>query len=368
MRKIKALISIALSALTVLSFSSCASQKQSVEASNDTLSSASSGVLAVHFLDVGQGDSEFIELPNGETMLIDAGEAEEGKTVSSDLKKIGVRNITYLVATHPHSDHIGGLAEVLSQFVVENVYMPNAVSSSQTYSDFLDAVEAEGCNVVEVRSGVDVVDTSDLSVSFLAPCSAEYDDLNNYSAVVKITYGETSFLFMGDAEELSENEITADVSSDVIKVGHHGSSTSSSQSFVNRVSADYAVIECGKDNSYGHPHTEIVERWEKSGAQVLRTDLLGYIHFTSNGREISYVTESALSSLYYPSSTEEGTQADNEKFEYKWVLNTSSKKIHYPSCRYAESISDKNRDYSNESVSTLKAEGYSPCGECKPTD
>lgn len=368
MRKTKILISLVLSALLAFSFSSCASQKQSVEASNDTLSSASSGVLAVHFLDVGQGDSEFIELPNGETMLIDAGEADEGKTVVSDLKKIGVRNITYLVATHPHSDHIGGLAEVLSQFSVENVYMPNAVSSSQTYSDFLDAVEAENCNVIEAKSGVNVVSTSDLSVSFLAPVSAEYDDLNNYSAVVKITYGETSFLFMGDAEELSENEITADVSADVIKVGHHGSSTSSSQSFVNRVSADYAVIECGKDNSYGHPHTEIVERWEKSGAQVLRTDLLGYIHFTSNGREISYVTESALSSLYYPSSTEEGTQADNEEFEYKWVLNTSSKKIHYPSCRYAESISDKNRDYSNESVSTLKAEGYSPCGECKPTD
>ncbi len=374
MRKIKALISIALSALTVLSFSSCASQKQSVEASNDTLSSASSGVLAVHFLDVGQGDSEFIELPNGETMLIDAGEAEEGKTVSSDLKKIGVRNITYLVATHPHSDHIGGLAEVLSQFVVENVYMPNAVSSSQTYSDFLDAVEAESCNVVEARSGVDVVDTSDLSVSFLAPVSAEYDDLNNYSAVVKITYGENSFIFMGDAEELSENEITADVSANVIKVGHHGSSTSSSQSFVNRVLADYAVIECGKDNSYGHPHQEIVERWEKSGAKVLRTDLLGNILITSNGKEISYVTEGALSSLDDSSATDEGigneqgTQADNGKFEYEWVLNTSSKKIHYPSCRYAESISDKNRDYSNESISTLKAEGYSPCGECKPAD
>lgn len=366
MRKTKILISLVLSALLAFSFSSCASQKTNTDDSN--ASSEAEKVLSVHFLDVGQGDSEFIELPNGETMLIDAGEADEGKTVVSDLKKIGVQAITYLVATHPHSDHIGGLAEVLSQFSVENVYMPNAVSSSQTYSDFLDAVEAENCNVIEAKSGVNVVSTSDLSVSFLAPCSAEYDDLNNYSAVVKITYGETSFLFMGDAEELSENEITADVSADVIKVGHHGSSTSSSQSFVNRVSADYAVIECGKDNSYGHPHTEIVERWEKSGAQVLRTDLLGYIHFTSNGREISYVTESALSSLYYPSSTEEGTQADNEEFEYKWVLNTSSKKIHYPSCRYAESISDKNRDYSNESVSTLKAEGYSPCGECKPTD
>ncbi|MCD7871742.1 MAG: MBL fold metallo-hydrolase [Clostridiales bacterium] len=239
-------------------FSSCASFAQlsynQTEISDPALVKADSGVLAVHFLDVGQGDSEFVELPNGDTMLIDAGETDKGITVVSDIKEMGYSEINYLVATHPHSDHIGGFTEVLAEFDVDNIYLPDAVSSSDIYSEFLKSAEAEDCNVLKAESGVEIINENNLTAEFLAPVSSEYDELNNYSAVLKITYENNSFIFMGDAEALSEKEITADVSADVIKVGHHGSNTSSCENFVNRVSAEYAVIECGAGNSYGHPN------------------------------------------------------------------------------------------------------------------
>lgn len=366
MKNIKILFSLLLSALLVFSFSGCSVSDGSADggASNEALNDAQEGILAVHFLDVGQGDSEFIELPNGETMLIDAGEADMGKTVVDDINEIGKTEITYLVATHPHSDHIGGLSEVLSAFDVENVYMPNAVSSSETYSAFLDAVEAENCNVIEAKNGVSIINGDSLSVEFIAPCSDEYKDLNNYSAVVKIIYGSTTFLFMGDAEELSEKEITASVNADVIKVGHHGSNTSSSAEFVSRVSAEYAVIECGENNSYGHPHQEIVERWEQSGAEVLRTDLLGDILISSDGTNIIYNGESSTQEQAPVSET----AATDVNAEYKWVLNTSSKKIHTPDCSSVSDMNEQNKELSSKSISELEAEGYSACGKCKPSD
>lgn len=366
MKNIKTVISFILSGALVFLFSGCSvSGGFAVSgSSNEALRAAEEGILAVHFLDVGQGDSEFIELPNGETMLIDAGEADMGKTVVDDINAIGKTEITYLVATHPHSDHIGGLHEVLSAFDVKNVYMPNAVSSSETYSDFLDAVEAENCNVAEAKSGVSIINGDSLSVEFIAPCSAGYKDLNNYSAAVKIIYGSTAFLFMGDAEALSENEISADVDADVIKVGHHGSNSSSGAEFVSRVSAEYAVIECGENNSYGHPHQEIAERWKQSGAEVLRTDLLGDILISSNGTDIIYNGEG---------STQEqeklgGTAASAENTGYRWVLNTSSKKIHTSDCSSVSDMNEQNKEYSSKSISELEAEGYSACGKCRPSD
>ncbi len=247
--------------------------------------------LVVHYLDVGQGDSEFIEFPNGETMLIDAGETDKGETVISDISALGYNKITYLVATHPHSDHIGGMPAVLDAFEVANAYLPNASSSSDIYAEFLDKLDAEGCNVYEAKNGVSVIQTESISAYFVAPCGTDYKNLNNYSAVLKLVYGETSFLFTGDAQSQSEKEITADVTADVVKVGHHGSKTSSGQAFVNAVSAEYAVIEVGEDNSYGHPNDGIVQRWQNAGAKVLRTDLNGSITFTSNGNDISYTCE-----------------------------------------------------------------------------
>jgi len=329
---------------------------------------AQSGMLAVHFIDVGQGDSEFIELPGGETMLIDGGEREYGETVCSYISSLGYSEITYLVATHPHSDHIGGLPQVLADFDVENVYMPNVSSSSAIYGEFLDRVEAEGCMVTQAAASVGVIDENGLCAEFLAPVEDEYSELNNYSAVLKLTYGSTSFLFMGDAEELSEQQITADVSANVIKVGHHGSDTSSSQQFVQRVSPQYAVFEVGKDNSYGHPSAEAVGRWQNAGAQILRTDLLGNIVITSDGEGLTVNTsqnaETPAETSSQAQTSAQTTSAAQQSAEYSYILNTSSKKIHLPDCSYAANMSEKNKEITSKSVEQLESEGYTPCKNC----
>lgn len=329
---------------------------------------AQNGMLAVHFIDVGQGDSEFIELPGGETMLIDGGEREYGETVCSYISSLGYSEITYLVATHPHSDHIGGLPQVLADFDVENVYMPNVSSSSAIYGEFLDRVEAEGCMVTQAAASVGVIDENGLCAEFLAPVEDEYSELNNYSAVLKLTYGSTSFLFMGDAEELSEQQITADVSANVIKVGHHGSDTSSSQQFADRVSPQYAVFEVGRDNSYGHPSAETVGRWQNAGAQILRTDLLGNIVITSDGEGLTVNTSQSAETPAETSSqaqtSAETTSAAQKSAEYSYILNTSSKKIHLPDCSYVSDMSEKNKEFTSKSVEQLESEGYTPCKNC----
>ncbi len=333
-------------------------QQAGEEAKKVSLAKAADGTMAVHYIDVGQGDSEFVELPNGETMLIDAGEKEQGQTVVNYINSLGYEEITYLIATHPHTDHIGGLAAVLREFDVKNVYMPNAVTTSSTYDKFLTAVEKENCSVIEAKAGVSVVkdESKGLAAYMLAPAGSGYESLNNYSAVLKIEFFNTSFLFMGDAETVSENEINADVSADVVKVGHHGSNSSSSAAFVKRVSPQYAVIECGVDNSYGHPHKEPLARWQSVGAEILRTDTMGTIVITSDGVNLTVSYDSAS----------KGAQATAPAADYKWALNTNTKKIHYPSCTSVTEGNGKNIEYSNKSLEELQSAGYTPCGRCNP--
>ncbi len=246
-----------------------------------------SGKLVVYFLDVGQGDASFVELPNDETLLIDAGNEENGPEIVSYINALGYDSITYIVATHPHADHIGGMAYVINNLGVGDIYMPKASTTTQTFEDLLTAVMDKGLAVQTAKAGVDVVGDGSLTVEMLAPNSDAYDDLNNYSAVVKITYDNNSFLFMGDAEMLSENEITGDVSADVLKVGHHGSSSSTGQAFLNDVNPEYAVISVGTDNDYGHPTNETLDKLTAAGATIYRTDLDGTVVFTSDGTTIS---------------------------------------------------------------------------------
>ncbi len=295
MRPLKRILSsVAIISAVTLLLTSCSlpvSLPENIEENTEkTLQKPDDGEISVHFLDVGQGDCEFVQLPNGETILIDGGESVMGDRVVENISAIGYDEITYLVATHPHSDHIGGLCAVLDAFEVQNVYMPDASSESDYYGNFLQTVYDENCKVLRAKSGVSIIDSEDLSVYFIAPVSSSYSEENNFSAVLRIEYGENSFMFMGDAETLVENELSGDVSADVIKVGHHGSSTSSSENFVNRVDADFAVIECG-ENSYGQPNGEVVERWESSGADVYRTDEYGNITFVGNGETLEVITE-----------------------------------------------------------------------------
>ena len=257
--------------------------------SNDktSISTFSGDTLRVNYIDVGQGDSIFIQLPNNETMLIDAGEAYKSENVINYLNNLGIKKIDYVVGTHPHTDHIGGLEEVINTFDIGSIYMPRASSTSKTYLDLLTAISNKGLKVKTAKSGVVVLDDNNLKLEFIAPNSDSYSELNNYSAVLKLTYLDNTFLFMGDAETLSENEVTCDVEADVIKVGHHGSDSSSSLEFVKKVSPEYAIIMVGEGNSYNHPYQSIINRYENVGAKVLRTDLDGNIVCDSDGVEVT---------------------------------------------------------------------------------
>ena len=247
--------------------------------------------VIAHYIDVGQGDASFIELPNGEVMLIDAGIASSSEKIIDYIKNLGYNRIDYVVATHPHADHIGGMAEVIEAFDVGAIYMPKAVSTSKTYENLLETIKNKGLSVKTGKVGVSVLQEEDLTIEMLAPNQDKYSSLNNYSIVLKITYGNTSFLYTGDAEELSEKEIMGNVEADVLKVGHHGSDTSSSEEFLKRVNPKYAVISVGEDNSYDHPERSTIKKLEKYTDHIYRTDLNGTVVVTSDGVNIAVKTE-----------------------------------------------------------------------------
>lgn len=368
-----------ISALLLSSCSAKANTNQAYlpEAENDTIY-ATIGLndeLRVSFIDVGQGDSEFIELPNGETMLIDAGTNETGKNVVDYIKSLGYTSIDYVVGTHPHEDHIGGLDDVIKTFDIGSIYMPKVTADTKTFEDVLDAAESKNLMINTAKSGVSIMDTEDLSVKFLAPTLDIYENTNDYSAVVKVVYGDTSYLFTGDAEEFSESLITDDVNADVLKVGHHGSSTSTSTEFLKKVSPSSAVISCGKDNSYGHPHSETLQKLADIGTAVYRTDELGTIVSVSDGKTINFDTNNTASVSGGSQNTEASNNAaanstasntpSSEETGITYVLNTNSKKIHLPECSSVNQISDKNKGYTDNYDEAIK-EGYTPCKVCNP--
>lgn len=298
MKKIRIVLLICLCLLVV----GCANPF--VESDDKTSVSTFSGdTLRVNYIDVGQGDSIFIQLPNKETMLIDAGEAYEVDNVINYLNNLGIKKIDYVVGTHPHTDHIGGLEEVINTFDVGAIYMPKVSSNSKTFEDLLTTISNKGLKVKTAKSGVVVLSEDNLKLEFIAPNSDNYSNLNNYSAVLKLTYLDNTFLFMGDAETLSEDEITSDVDADVIKVGHHGSDSSSSVEFVKKVSPEYAIIMVGEGNSYNHPYQSIIDRYESVGAKVLRTDLDGNIVCDSDGVDVTCKGDKESSSDSSPRTT-----------------------------------------------------------------
>lgn len=248
-------------------------------------------VLVSHFLDVGQADSSFIELPNKETILIDAGEAKSSDIISNYIKDLGYQKIDYVIATHPHADHIGGMRDIIETFEVGDIYMPKVASTSKTYENLLLKIQEKGFKIHTGKSGVEIINNDNLRVEMLAPNKEKYSSYNNYSIVLKITYKEKVFIYMGDAEELSESEITSNIKSDVLKVGHHGSDTSSSTNFLKRVRPSYAIISVGENNKYNHPASSTIKRLEKYTNNIYRTDLNGNIIVTSDGVDITVNTE-----------------------------------------------------------------------------
>lgn len=242
------------------------------------------GQLTAHYIDVGQGDCEFIELPNNETMLIDAGDSGSGPEITAYIKNLGYDTINYLVATHPHADHIGGMSYVIKNLNIVHMYMPERSTNTKTFENLLQTILDMNIKVKKAESGTEILNTENLKIGILAPDSETYKNLNNYSAVIKMDYKNTSFLFMGDAEkEVEEKLPNKEIQTDVLKVGHHGSDTSSTAAFLEKVSPKYAVISCGKNNRYGHPDSITLQNLESVGSVILRTDLDGTIIIRSDG-------------------------------------------------------------------------------------
>ncbi len=250
-----------------------------------------SQTLEVHFIDVGQGDSIFIRLPGERTMLIDAGENDQGKIVCDYLAQHGVTKLNYVVATHPHSDHVGGLDTVIKAFDIGALYLPEKTHTSETFLEVIRAAQERKVETIGAKADVEVIQEKDLSVTFLSPVSEHYKELNNYSAMLSLRYLDTSFLFAGDAEYTVENEVRHSLSHhDVLKVGHHGSNSSSTANFLKAVSPDFAVISVGK-NQYGHPHDQVLARLARFGSKIYRTDEKGSVVAFSDGKSITFQTE-----------------------------------------------------------------------------
>lgn len=248
-------------------------------------------LLKVHYLDVGQGDSIFIELPNNETMLIDAAESYQSENIINYLKNLNYQKIDYVIGTHPHTDHIGGLKDIINTFEIGKIYMPKVGSTTKTYESLLMAIKDKNLKINTAKAGTSIIDTDALKINILAPNNSIYTELNNYSVVTKITYGTTKFLFMGDAEKLSENEIKENVTADVIKIGHHGSNTSSSIDFIKKVNAKYGIISVGLNNKYNLPKEETITNWENSGTKIYLTSINGTITASSDGTNIKIESE-----------------------------------------------------------------------------
>ncbi len=228
-------------------------------------------VLKVHFLDVGQADSILVQLPFGKTMLIDAGNNDDGDNVVSYIRSQGINKIDILVGTHPHEDHIGGMDTVIKKMDVGKIYMPKVTHSTKTFEDVLLAIKSKGLKVSNAQGGIKIDTGPSVEAEILAPNGTGYVSLNNYSVVIKITYGNTSFLLTGDAEKESENEMLDkgyNLKSTVLKVGHHGSTTSTSAEFLKAVDPAFAVISAGKGNDYGHPHKEILSRLAQADIKI----------------------------------------------------------------------------------------------------
>jgi len=336
------------------------------------------GPLTVHFIDVGQGDSILIVTPEGNTVLIDGGSKSSGPNVVSYLKNQGITEINVIMATHPHEDHIGGLISVLDSFEVGNVIDSGVEHTSQTYKNYLSITNSKNINFVNWNLGQQFDIGKAVSFKIIGPVSKSSSDLNNSSIVIKLTYISTSFLFTGDAETESESKIlqsSADVEADVLKVGHHGSSSSSTVKFLKAVSPSVAVISCGQENSYGHPHDSTLKNLSSLGITIYRTDTTGTIVIESDGKNINVISGKSFDYMAQvetksPETSSSETSVSNEtntslEKQGQYCGSVNSDVFHKPNCSYVDQINPENIVW-YETREEAIAKGKRPCKRCGP--
>lgn len=252
---------------------------------NENVVLEGNNILQIHFFDVGQADSILL-VNNGKSMLIDAGNNEDGELVVNNIKKIGIEKLDYVIGTHPHEDHIGGLDDVISNFDIGTIYMPKLQTNTKTFEDVLDVILEKNLKITSPKEG-DKFILGDVECEVMLCGEGKEEEQKNKnlsSIVIRAVYKEQSYLFMADSEEENEKSRIWQ-QTNVLKVGHHGSNTSSSKQFLNQVLPQIAIIQVGKDNSYGHPNKEIIDRLNKIGALIYRTDENGNILIESDGNK-----------------------------------------------------------------------------------
>lgn len=341
--------------------------------------------LAIHYIDVGQGDATLIKCKD-EVMVIDGGDSSTSSKFISYLKKQGVDKIDYMVATHPHADHISGLVGALNTFEVTNILRGSDKSNSKVFKSMENLIKEK--NVKDIVPSIgDSFYLGDAKCTVVGPTAYNFDT-NNNSISIRIEHGMNSFLFTGDAEKISESAMMytgEELRSEVFQAGHHGSRTSNSVEFLKEVNPKYVVISCGDNNKYGHPNYETMETLKKMNVKLYRTDEQGNIVAKSDGHNIDWNVDSSKNFNAGMQVTEEKnskpiTKEDRDKAikelekkeskkpvsREKYILNTNSNTFHKTDCSAAKKISDENRKEINKNKDELVKDGFKACGICKP--